>query len=208
MWGAFDNYGLMLIPTVLFIIAGTAETNRAPFDLPEAESELVAGFHTEYSGFRWSLFFLAEYAAIVVISALCVTLFFGGWLRPFPNVELLEIPFNTVFPAGLCLLIAFGCLKGVGKQVVRGFRFLMAAIAAAFLGAAGLFVLPLTNELVIGLFWFAFKLGVMVYLFIWYRGTFPRFRYDQLMDVGWKWLIPISMAGLVLNGAVQLLARG
>ncbi|MDE0126056.1 MAG: NADH-quinone oxidoreductase subunit H [Bryobacterales bacterium] len=208
VWGAFDNYGLMLIPTVLFIIAGTAETNRAPFDLPEAESELVAGFHTEYSGFRWSLFFLAEYAAIVVISALCVTLFFGGWLRPFPNVELLEIPFNTVFPAGLCLLIAFGCLKGVGKQVVPGFRFLMAAIAAAFLGAAGLFVLPLTNELVIGLFWFAFKLGVMVYLFIWYRGTFPRFRYDQLMDVGWKWLIPISMAGLVLNGAVQLLARG
>lgn len=208
VWGAFDNYGLMLIPTVLFIIAGTAETNRAPFDLPEAESELVAGFHTEYSGFRWSLFFLAEYAAIVVISALFVTLFFGGWLRPFPNVELLEIPFNTVFPAGLCLLIAFGCLKGVGKQVVRGFRFLMAAIAAAFLGAAGLFVLPLTNELVIGLFWFAFKLGVMVYLFIWYRGTFPRFRYDQLMDVGWKWLIPISMAGLVLNGAVQLLARG
>ena len=208
VWGAFDNYGLMLIPTVLFIIAGTAETNRAPFDLPEAESELVAGFHTEYSGFRWSLFFLAEYAAIVVISALFVTLFFGGWLRPFPNVELLEIPFNTVFPAGLCLLIAFGCLKGVGKQVVRGFRFLMAAIAAAFLGAAGLFVLPLTNELVIGLFWFAFKLGVMVYLFIWYRGTFPRFRYDQLMDVGWKWLIPISMAGLVLNGAVQLLVRG
>lgn len=208
VWGAFDNYGLMLIPTVLFIIAGTAETNRAPFDLPEAESELVAGFHTEYSGFRWSLFFLAEYAAIVVISALCITLFFGGWLRPFPNVELLEIPFNTVFPAGLCLLIALGCLKGVGKQVVRGFRFLMAAIAAAFLGAAGLFVLPLTNELVIGLFWFAFKLGVMVYLFIWYRGTFPRFRYDQLMDVGWKWLIPISMAGLVLNGAVQLLARG
>ena len=208
VWGAFDNYGLMLIPTVLFIIAGTAETNRAPFDLPEAESELVAGFHTEYSGFRWSLFFLAEYAAIVVISALFVTLFFGGWLRPFPNVELLEIPFNTVFPAGLCLLIAFGCLKGVGKQVVPGFRLLMAAITAAFLGAAGLFVLPLTNELVIGLFWFAFKLGVMVYLFIWYRGTFPRFRYDQLMDVGWKWLIPISMAGLVLNGVVQLLARG
>ena len=208
VWGAFDNYGLMLIPAVLFIIAGTAETNRAPFDLPEAESELVAGFHTEYSGFRWALFFLAEYAAIVVISSLCVTLFFGGWLRPFPNVEFLEIPFNTVFPAGLCVLIALGCLKGVGKQVIFGFRIVMAAIAAGFLGAAGLFVLPVTNELIIGLFWFAFKLGVMVYLFIWYRGTFPRFRYDQLMDVGWKWLIPISMIGLILNGAVQLLARG
>ena len=208
VWGAFDNYGLMLIPTVLFIIAGTAETNRAPFDLPEAESELVAGFHTEYSGFRWALFFLAEYAAIVVISSLCVTLFFGGWLRPFPNIEALEIPFNTVFPAALCMLIALGCLKGVRNQVVFGFRIVMAALGAGFLGIAGLFVLPLTNPFVIGLFWFAFKLSVMVYLFIWYRGTFPRFRYDQLMDVGWKWLIPISMGSLILNGIVQLLARG
>ena len=208
VWGAFDNYGLMLIPTVLFIIAGTAETNRAPFDLPEAESELVAGFHTEYSGFRWALFFLAEYAAIVVISALCVTLFFGGWLRPFPNVAALEMPLSTAFPTALCLLIALGCLKGVTKQVIFGFRLVMAALAAAFLGLAGLFVLPLTNPLVIGLFWFALKLCFMVYLFIWYRGTFPRFRYDQLMDVGWKWLIPISMGGLILNGAVQLLARG
>ncbi len=208
VWGAFDNFGLMLIPTVLFIIAGTAETNRAPFDLPEAESELVAGFHTEYSGFRWALFFLAEYAAIVVISSLCVTLFFGGWLRPFPNVAALETPFNTVFPAALFGLMALGCLKGVSKQVIFGFRLVMVALAGAFLVAAGLFVLPQTNPYLIGLFWFALKLAVMVYLFIWYRGTFPRFRYDQLMDVGWKWLIPISMAGLILNGVVQLLVRG
>ena len=208
VWGAFDNFGLMLIPAALFIIAGTAETNRAPFDLPEAESELVAGFHTEYSGFRWALFFLAEYAAIVVISSLCVTLFFGGWLRPFPNVAALEMPLNTVFPAALFGLFAVGCLKGVPKQVVPGFRIVMAALAGAFLLAAGLFLLPLSNPYLIGLFWFAFKLAVMVYLFIWYRGTFPRFRYDQLMDVGWKWLIPISMIGLILNGCVQLLVRG
>ncbi len=208
VWGAFDNFGLMLIPTVLFIIAGTAETNRAPFDLPEAESELVAGFHTEYSGFRWALFFLAEYAAIVVISALCVTLFFGGWLRPFPNVAALEMPLNTAFPAAMFGLMALGCLKGVPKQVVFGFRLVMLALAGAFLLAAGLFVLPLTNPYLIGLFWFALKLAVMVYLFIWYRGTFPRFRYDQLMDVGWRWLIPISMMGLIVNGIVQLLVRG
>ncbi len=208
VWGAFDNYGLMLIPTALFIIAGTAETNRAPFDLPEAESELVAGFHTEYSGFRWALFFLAEYAAIVVISALCVTLFFGGWLRPFPNVEFLEMPLNTAFPAALFGLMALGCLKGVAKQVIFGFRLVMAALAGAFLLVGGLFLLPQTNPYAVGLFWFAFKLAVMVYLFIWYRGTFPRFRYDQLMDVGWKWLIPISMVGLIVNGCVQLLARG
>ena len=208
VWGAFDNYGLMLLPTVLFIIAGTAETNRAPFDLPEAESELVAGFHTEYSGFRWALFFLAEYAAIVVISSLCVTLFFGGWLRPFPNIGALEVPFNTIFPVALFALIALGCLKGVFRQALAGFRIVMAALAGLFLLVAAAFALPVANELLIGLFWFAFKLGAMVYLFIWYRGTFPRFRYDQLMDVGWKWLIPISMAGLILNGVVQLLARG
>ena len=208
VWGAFDNFGLMLIPTALFIIAGTAETNRAPFDLPEAESELVAGFHTEYSGFRWALFFLAEYAAIVVISALCVTLFFGGWLRPFPNVALLEIPLNTVFPAALFGLMSLGCLKGVLRQALTGFKLVMLALAGAFVLLAGLFVLPMTNEIVIGLFWFMLKLAMMVYLFIWYRGTFPRFRYDQLMDVGWKWLIPISMIGLIVNGVVQLVARG
>lgn len=208
VWGAFDNFGLMLIPTALFIIAGTAETNRAPFDLPEAESELVAGFHTEYSGFRWALFFLAEYAAIVVISSLCVTLFFGGWLRPFPNVAALEIPLNFVLPAALFALMAWGCLKGVPKQPIAGFKALMVLITGAFLLVAGAFAVPAVNEMVIGLFWFCFKLAAMVYLFIWYRGTFPRFRYDQLMDVGWRWLIPISMAGLILNGAVQLLARG
>lgn len=208
VWGAFDNFGLMLIPTVLFIIAGTAETNRAPFDLPEAESELVAGFHTEYSGFRWALFFLAEYAAIFVISSLCVTLFFGGWLRPFPNVAFLEVPLNTAFPAALFGLIAFGCAKGAFRQTLSGFRLVMLALAGAFLLAGALFLLPAANALLIGLFWFLFKLAVMVYLFIWYRGTFPRFRYDQLMDVGWKWLIPISMGSLIVNGVVQLLARG
>ena len=206
-WGAFDNYGLMLIPAVLFIIAGTAETNRSPFDLPEAESELVAGFHTEYSGFRWALFFLAEYAAIVVISALCVTLFFGGWLRPFPNIAALEVPLNVVFPVVLFAAIALGCLKGVSRQVLFGFRVVMLVLAVAFLAVGALFALPMVNELVIGLFWFVFKLTAMVYLFIWYRGTFPRFRYDQLMDVGWKWLIPISMIGLIVNGVVQLVVR-
>ncbi len=208
VWGAFDNYGLMLIPTALFIIAATAETNRAPFDLPEAESELVAGFHTEYSGFRWALFFLAEYASIFVISSLCVTLFFGGWLRPFPNVDSLETPLNIIFPVALFGLIALGCWKGAFKQIIFGFRLLMMAIAVLCLVLAALFIVPLLNELVIGFFWFILKVALMVYMYIWYRGTFPRLRYDQLMDVSWKWLIPLSLAGLIINGTAQLLLRG
>src|SRR6266478_2574260 len=99
IWFIAENYGFMIVPFVVYIIAATAETNRAPFDLPEAESELVAGFHTEYSGFRWALYFLAEYANIFVVSSVAVTLFWGGWLRPFPNVAWLNFPLDTVFPA-------------------------------------------------------------------------------------------------------------
>src|SRR5580700_5592284 len=98
IWFVFENYGFMIVPFVTYIIAATAETNRAPFDLPEAESALVAGFHTEYSGFRWALYFLAEYANIFVVSSVAVALFWGGWLRPFPNVAWLELPVNTLFP--------------------------------------------------------------------------------------------------------------
>src|ERR1700683_1780111 len=91
VWFVFDNYFFMIVPFAVYVIAATAETNRAPFDLPEAESELVAGFHTEYSGFRWALYFLAEYANIFVVSSVAVTLFWGGWLRPFPSVGWLAL---------------------------------------------------------------------------------------------------------------------
>src|SRR3954452_3463113 len=98
VWFVFDNWFFMIVPFVVYIIAATAETNRAPFDLPEAESELVAGFHTEYSGFRWALYFLAEYANIFVVSSVGVTLFWGGWLRPFPSIAWLAPPLNYGFP--------------------------------------------------------------------------------------------------------------
>src|ERR1041385_4685115 len=97
IWFMFDNFGFMIVPFAVYIIAATAETNRAPFDLPEAESELVAGFHTEYSGFRWALYFLAEYANIFVVSSVAVTLFWGGWLRPFPSIAALDV-LNYIVP--------------------------------------------------------------------------------------------------------------
>src|SRR5262245_17194524 len=137
---------LQPIGFLLFFICGVAETNRAPFDLPEAESELVAGFHTEYSGFRFSLFFLAEYANMITVSAMAVTLFWGGWLRPFPNVA-----------------------------------------ALAFL------------DLIPPVLWFAAKVIVFLYFYLWFRASWPRYRYDQLMKLGWQFLLPISMANVILT---------
>ena len=137
---------------VLFIIAMVAETNRLPFDLPEAESELVAGYFTEYSGFRWSFFMLGEYAAMVVMSGLLVTLYLGGWMPPFPNVE------------------ALGFLHAIP-----------------------------------GFIWFVLKVGFFIYFFIWLRGTYPRYRYDQLMGLGWKVFIPVSIANLFITGLLMII---
>jgi NADH-quinone oxidoreductase subunit H len=141
---------------ILFFICGVAETNRAPFDLPEAESELVAGFHTEYSGFRFSLFFLAEYANMITVSAMAVTLFLGGWLRPFPNVAALG--FLDIIPPIL---------------------------------------------------WFALKVVVFIYFYLWFRASWPRYRYDQLMKMGWQILLPVSIANVVVTAIlVLLLSKG
>jgi NADH-quinone oxidoreductase subunit H len=139
------------IAFVLVLIGGLAETNRAPFDLPEAEQELTGGFHTEYSGMRFALFFLAEYANMIVVSSVVVTLFWGGWLPPFPNTP--------------------------------GFAFL--------------YYLPSWA-------WFLIKSFVFLYFFIWVRATLPRYRYDQLMRLGWKVLIPLAIANLVVTGIVKV----
>lgn len=136
---------------LIFLISGIAENNRAPFDLPEAESELVAGFHTEYSGMRWSLFFMAEYAAMVVVSAIATTLYLGGWY--FPGV--------------------FRLTEANGYH---------------------------TLYVIVSLLVFLAKVTVLLYLYFWLRWTLPRFRYDQLMDIGWKWLIPTALVNIVLTG--------
>ncbi|MBI1788486.1 MAG: NADH-quinone oxidoreductase subunit H [Acidobacteria bacterium] len=207
VWFVFENFGLMIVPFVVYIIAATAETNRAPFDLPEAESELVAGFHTEYSGFRWALYFLAEYANIFVVSGVAVTLFWGGWLRPFPNVAWLQVPLNMVFPALLfigsgasCFLLLKRLKDPIQQRVLVGAALLLMLVGLPFL-------IGPVNARIIGLFWFMFKVGCIVYLMIWFRGTFPRFRYDQLMNIGWKYMIPIGMGSIVVNGIVGI-AKG
>ena len=204
VWIAFANGGLMLVPAALFMIAAIAETNRAPFDLPEAESEIVAGFHTEYSGFRFALFFLAEYASIFVISSIGVTVFWGGWLRPFPNVESLAVVFNYAFPMLVFSILGLMCVRGVIKLMLIEQKAVMAVVGGAMFLFVLLFAIPSMNELIIGLFWFLFKVFVIVYSFIWFRGTFPRFRYDQLMRVGWTFLIPISIGALIVNSLVMV----
>jgi NADH-quinone oxidoreductase subunit H len=192
---------------VVYIISATAETNRAPFDLPEAESELVAGFHTEYSGFRWALYFLAEYANLLVVAGVAVTLFLGGWLRPFPNVGWLEIPCNFAFPVVLFVgsgALTFPMVKGMPYPM---HRYLMVLVALGLIAMGALFAVPVVNHAVIGLFWFLFKVSTLVYLLIWFRGTFPRFRYDQLMNIGWKIAIPVGMAAVIVNALLGMIGR-
>src|SRR5579862_1774738 len=204
IWFIFSNYGFMIVPFVVYIIAATAETIRAPFDLPEAESELVAGFHTEYSGFRWALYFLAEYANIFVISSVAVTLFFGGWLRPFPSVTWLAalnyiVPLLVFAGSGLSSLILVPRLKDpLQQKVLIGAVVILLAIAAVYM-------IPAFNAAAIGVFWFLFKVSLIIYLMIWFRGTFPRFRYDQLMNIGWKVMIPIGMAAIVVNALLGMI---
>jgi len=204
IWFIAENYGFMIVPFVVYIIAATAETNRAPFDLPEAESELVAGFHTEYSGFRWALYFLAEYANIFVISSVAVTLFWGGWLRPFPNVAWLELPVNKIFPFLLFFGSGASCfvlLKKL-KDPVQQKTLVGAAVLLMLIGFP--FLVDPINKAIIGLFWFMFKVGVIVYVMIWFRGTFPRFRYDHLMNIGWKYMIPIGIGSVVVNAILGM----
>ena len=152
--GIFDWYWLPLLPLfVIYMISGLAETNRAPFDVSEGESEIVAGFHVEYAGSAFAVFFLAEYANMILISGLTAILFAGGWLSPFEGVPVL---------------------------------------GDTFLGEGSIF-------------WFLAKTVVFMFMFLWYRATFPRYRYDQIMRLGWKVLIPITLVWVMLAALMTVL---
>lgn len=204
IWFVFENYGLMIVPFLIYFVASVAETNRAPFDLPEAESELVAGFHTEYSGFRWAIYMLAEYANIFVVASVAVTLFWGGWLRPFPNIDLLQ-PINYVVPVLLFAGSGVGCLLLIRKLTDAIQKAILAAVGFVLIGVGVLFAIPVVNNAAIGPFWFFLKVFIILYTLIWFRGTFPRLRYDQLMNLGWKYLIPTAMGAILVNAVVGML---
>ncbi len=209
-WFVFKFFPLGLIAFFVFAVAMIAETNRAPFDLPEAESELTAGFHTEYSGFRWSLFFLAEYSAMIAVSSIAVTLWLGGWMRPFPNWlggENWDFVFS-LFPGFTFLFLAAMCFYSTVRMPRHPyFRMQTIGLAGfgALLGLIGLilFALPVRDRIQ-DIYWFAVKVAVFMYLYIWYRGTFPRYRFDQLMKVGWKVLLPIAIGVLILTAVLGI----
>ena len=211
VWFVFKFFPLGFIAFAIFAIAMVAETNRAPFDLPEAESELTAGFHTEYSGLRWSLFMLGEYAAMIAVSAIAVTLWLGGWLRPFPNLlhgSAVELVFS-MFPGLTFLALAGFCFVGVVRMPKHAYFRIQTLGLAAFgglLGFVGLILfLPPIRDRIQDIYWFIAKISVFMYLYIWYRATFPRYRFDQLMKVGWKVLLPAAVGVLVLTAITGVL---
>jgi NADH-quinone oxidoreductase subunit H len=188
---------------VIYYIAALAETNRAPFDMPEAESEIVAGYHTEYSGFRFALYFLAEYSNIVIVCSIATILFLGGWLRPFPNVEALN--FLDYFPIVALVGVGAFCLLGATKETGIAEKLGMAGLGGAFVVAGLACLHPAVLGAVSGLFWFILKVCAGIYTFIWVRFTLPRYRYDQLMRIGWLWLIPLAIANVLITGIVMVL---
>jgi len=196
----------------IYLVASIAETNRAPFDLPEAESELVAGYMTEYSGFRWSLYFLAEYANMMVVGSVATTIFLGGWLRPFSSVGGAAGRAIDTVPGALLLGVAAYCLYRAPKQPVTVQKLVMVAVAglcavvaAALLApvfvAQALWMMPAIH----GAFWFLLKVGGYIYLFMWLRFTLPRYRFDQLMRLGWYFLIPVSIVNVMGIGIALVL---
>jgi NADH-quinone oxidoreductase subunit H len=197
-----DHAGLtQIIGCFCFFMAAIAETNRVPFDLPEAESELVAGYHTEYSSMKFAMFFIGEYTAMITVSSLLTILFFGGWLSPFPASWTIThyLPSVIFIPLGLWVFY-----DGIRYETILG-RIILPGLGSVFtlLGFA-LFLFPGVNEAIQGPFWFFAKVGAVLFFYIWMRGTLPRFRYDQLMDFGWKFLLPVSIANVVLTSAVLM----
>jgi NADH-quinone oxidoreductase subunit H len=223
--GSFLDWFIFKQPlaALIFFIAATAEANRTPFDMTEADSEIVAGFATEYSGMRFGFFFFAEYVNVFIVSALVVTLFAGGWTAPFNSPVAVNLNWFNPFGIGLIAWFAivlsviwFGTLFfsvvvrilggrswAIPDAVGLGFLLLVGAVVG-LIGLACFIAIPWIRDLM----WFMGKTYFFVFVFIWMRATLPRVRVDQLMGFAWKWLLPASLLNLFVTAtAVVLLNR-
>ncbi len=218
--GWFTNWYVFRQPlgALIFFIAATAEANRTPFDLTEADSEIVAGFATEYSGMRFGFLFFAEYVNVFIISALMTTFFFGAWNAPFPFPHLtvaldpgsLGIMLPIAIAVGpLLVTLALAVPFWLIRTKAPAWQALLAGFALANLlafGAIGLLTY-ISWDWVAGLIWFFVKSFMFVFVFVWMRGTFPRVRVDQLMGFAWKWLLPASLLNLFVTALAIIVVK-
>ncbi len=194
-WNVLRGPFPQIFSFVIFLIAAFAETNRVPFDLPEAENELVAGFHVEYSSMKFASFFMAEYCNMITVSSMATLLFLGGWTAPWPAA------YGSRFVPVLIFALAGVVALYHGIETLRRRdRLTFPVFGVVFLAIAGVFLLPMVQEWLLPLFWFCAKTGALLFAFMWIRGTLPRFRYDQLMGFTWKFLFPVAMLNLLVTG--------
>ena len=225
LFGFIPAWGIFLQPlaAIIFIVTAFAEANRTPFDLAEGESEIVGGFHTEYSAMRFGLFFVGEYVAMSASSALIVTLFFGGYHLPYLNTEVLKthMPLVLSFIALALPLVSYLFAKWIGKNNHwkeegnirnRESKILIQGILGINVGIILLLGIFLREGLgddgvniataIIQIATFALKLLLMNFVFVWVRWTLPRFRYDQLQDLGWRVLMPLAIANILVTATI------
>jgi len=200
-WTIFQGPFPQIISFLIFLVAAFAETNRVPFDLPEAENELVAGFHTEYSSMKFASFFMAEYANMVTVSCVATLLFLGGWHPLWPEQYGAKFLPTAIFAAGalLCFYHGFNPARPFDKITLP-------VAGVVFLGLAAAFMAPVIGPILMPLFWFASKVGIILFLYIWVRATLPRFRYDQLMRFAWTYMFPLAIANLFVTGLLVALS--
>ena len=209
-WGFLPKWNLLnpTFPQILgffcYFVAAIAETNRAPFDLAEAESELVAGYHTEYSSFKFAMFFLGEYASMITVACLASILFLGGWLSPFPQTPGLDwtryLPAGVLAAAGVALI-----LDGVRHPPFG--RIVLPLLGAVLFALSFLCSRPGVIDDIQGPFWFLAKILLVLFVYVWVRWTLPRFRYDQLMRFGWKFLFPVALLNVVLTSLAVVMRK-